>query len=166
MFLLTKKLDLSILLLYSKLMCIQWWIRIQVSSFRHLHLKRGGGDSKHEESSMPVISYIPRRDPSGGTTPLEMFRIGEMIKGRSSRGKRKQTTNIVNFALMANIQEIYEPQMFEEAQGRPEWEKAMAVEHESLMKNQTWDLTPLPSGKKPIGCKWVYKVKYKARWYT
>jgi hypothetical protein len=56
---------------------------------------------------------------------------------------------------MANIQEIYEPQMFEEAQGRPEWEKAMAVEHESLMKNQTWDLTPLPSGKKPIaanGC--------------
>ena len=40
--------------------------------------------------------------------------------------------------------------------------KAMAAEHESLMKNQTWDLTPLPSGKKPIGCKWVYKVKYKA----
>jgi hypothetical protein len=37
----------------------------------------------------------------------------------------------------------------------------MEAEHESLMKNQTWDLTALPSGKKPIGCKWVYKVKYK-----
>jgi hypothetical protein len=31
--------------------------------------------------------------------------------------------------------------LFEEAKGRPEWEKAMATEHESLMKNQTWDLT-------------------------
>lgn len=38
----------------------------------------------------------------------------------------------------------------------------MIAEHESLMKNQTWDLTSLPLGKKPIRCKWVYKVKYKA----
>jgi hypothetical protein len=63
-----------------------------VSSFRQLHLKGGGGDSEHEESSRPVISdadspnqhsddtntvkmmRIPRRDPSGGTTPLEMFK--------------------------------------------------------------------------------------------
>ena len=60
---------------------------------------------------------------------------------------------------MANIQEVYEPQVFEEAQGKLEWEKAMAAEHESLMKNQTWYLTPLPLGKKPIGFKWVYKVK-------
>jgi hypothetical protein len=63
---------------------------------------------------------------------------------------------------MANVQEIYEPQLFEEAKGRPEWEKAMPVKHESLIKNQTWDLIALPSGKKPIDCKWVYKVKYKA----
>ena len=37
----------------------------------------------------------------------------------------------------------------------------MEAECESLMKNQIWDLTPLPLGKKPIGCKWVYKVRYK-----
>jgi transposase InsO family protein len=36
-------------------------------------------------------------------------RIGEMIEGRSSQGKSKQQTGTVNFALMANIQEIYEP---------------------------------------------------------
>jgi hypothetical protein len=62
---------------------------------------------------------------------------------------------------MANVKEIYEPQLFEDTKGRLEWENAMETKHESLMKNQTWDLTTLPLEKKPIGCKWVYKFKYK-----
>ena len=32
----------------------------------------------------------------------------------------------------------------------------------ALNKNGAWDLTPLPEGKKAIGCKWVYKVKHNA----
>jgi hypothetical protein len=27
-------------------------------------------------------------------------------------------------------------------------------------KNQTWELCVLPSNKKLVGCKWVYKIKY------
>lgn len=32
----------------------------------------------------------------------------------------------------------------------------------SYNTNHTWDLVPLPLGKRTIGCKWVYKVKHKA----
>ena len=31
----------------------------------------------------------------------------------------------------------------------------------ALEQNNTWTLTPLPFGKVPIGCKWVYRIKYK-----
>ncbi|XP_021607647.1 uncharacterized mitochondrial protein AtMg00820-like [Manihot esculenta] len=31
-----------------------------------------------------------------------------------------------------------------------------------LESNQTWTITPLPIGAKPIGCRWVYKVKFDA----
>lgn len=38
----------------------------------------------------------------------------------------------------------------------------MEDELNSLEKNQTWELTSLPKGKKAIGSKWVYKLKLEA----
>lgn len=37
----------------------------------------------------------------------------------------------------------------------------MQNEIQALEDNNTWVLTQLPVGKKAIGCKWVYKIKYK-----
>jgi hypothetical protein len=37
--------------------------------------------------------------------------------------------------------------------------EAMVEEMECLSKNKIWELTELPKGKKPIGCKWVIKKK-------
>ena len=35
----------------------------------------------------------------------------------------------------------------------------MQKNYNSLLKNQTWDLVPLPFGRKLVRCKWVYKTK-------
>nr|GEW86692.1 retrotransposon protein, putative, Ty1-copia subclass [Tanacetum cinerariifolium] len=39
------------------------------------------------------------------------------------------------------------------------WIIAMNEEMQSLKKNKTWDLVTLPKGVKPVGCKWVLKIK-------
>ena len=39
------------------------------------------------------------------------------------------------------------------------WLNAMKDELVSMDHNQVWDIVDLPSGKRPIGCKWIYKTK-------
>ena len=36
----------------------------------------------------------------------------------------------------------------------------MNEEYRSLMENDTWDVVPLPKGRKVFRCKWVYRTKY------
>jgi Reverse transcriptase (RNA-dependent DNA polymerase) len=36
----------------------------------------------------------------------------------------------------------------------------MEEELEALEKNKTWKIMKLPSDKRSVGCKWVYKIKY------
>ncbi|XP_075633672.1 uncharacterized protein LOC142606162 [Castanea sativa] len=59
------------------------------------------------------------------------------------------------------ISSIAEPKFYHQAIQHPKWREAMAIEISTLEANHTWTFTPLPPHKKTIGCKWVYKVKYK-----
>lgn len=36
----------------------------------------------------------------------------------------------------------------------------MFEEIHALEENRTWDLVDLPNGKRPVGCKWVFTVKF------
>ena len=60
---------------------------------------------------------------------------------------------------------IYEPQSYAEAIASPEnanWIETMNQESQSLHENKIWTLVPLPTDRKQIQCKWVYKVKFQA----
>ncbi|CAL2271104.1 unnamed protein product [Prunus armeniaca] len=54
------------------------------------------------------------------------------------------------------------PTHVEEAFNDPKWAIAMNIEMEALQKNNTWDIVDLEKGTKPVGCRWVFKVKYNA----
>jgi hypothetical protein len=40
-----------------------------------------------------------------------------------------------------------------------DWKEAVRSEMDTILSNETWELSELPFGCKPIGCKWVFKKK-------
>jgi hypothetical protein len=55
-----------------------------------------------------------------------------------------------------------EPVSYQQASQRECWAKAMNAELEALKQNKTWIFVDAPPHVKPIGSRWVYKVKHKA----
>jgi hypothetical protein len=67
-----------------------------------------------------------------------------------------------NQALVNQLSIVSIPNNVQEALMDPRWREAMNEEMKSLKKNNTWELVDYPPGKKIVGCRWVYTVKYKA----
>ena len=78
--------------------------------------------------------------------------------GRPRSNTRKSgwlTTDMVVAYALSVVEEAI-PSTFREAEISSEfrmWKEAMKEEMKSLYKNDTWELTRLPKGKKAIGCK-------------
>jgi hypothetical protein len=77
---------------------------------------------------------------------------------------RDYVTNLENqsdmeqhFALFSSKED---PDSYDEAVKHEIWRKAMESEIESIKRNDTWELTELPHGVRPIGVKWIFKTKY------
>lgn len=66
------------------------------------------------------------------------------------------------WSLLCDKTIVSEPNSVSEALKHPAWRQAMELEMKALHENNTWSLVDLPLGRKPIGCKWVFRVKYKA----
>lgn len=62
-------------------------------------------------------------------------------------------------AFLVALSSTTEPTSLTRAMKDSHFLEAMATEIRALEQNHTWTLMTLPPGKKPIGCKWVYKIK-------
>eukprot|EP00253_Pinus_taeda_P022653 PITA_22653 len=80
------------------------------------------------------------------------------ITHSNTRKRVELTPDAVNIYDLHSSSKIA-TESYAKAVGHPSWESAMEEEYNSLLKNQTWDLVPLPSGRKLVRCKWVYRTK-------
>ncbi|KAL5571977.1 hypothetical protein UlMin_021574 [Ulmus minor] len=58
-------------------------------------------------------------------------------------------------------EKVKEPITVKQALKDSNWTAAMDKEYAALVKNNTWDLVDSPTDVNIIGCKWVFKIKYK-----
>ncbi|CAN6459492.1 unnamed protein product [Victoria cruziana] len=63
---------------------------------------------------------------------------------------------------LITIHSFQEPSSFSEAKNDPNWVFAMNEEICALNDKHTWEIVDLPSGKKTIGCRWIFKIKTKS----
>ena len=62
------------------------------------------------------------------------------------------------------LTDVGEPKCYDEVvhvDTKIQWESTMIEEMDSLLKNQTWTSCKLPTGKKVLQNKWVYRLKLK-----
>ena len=84
--------------------------------------------------------------------PLVWMRDYETEQGLSD----EEHVNQAHVALLTDG----DPITFAEAVKSEKWRKVMDEEIQAIEKNDTWELTVLPSGGKTIGVKWVFKKKF------
>ncbi|GJV27345.1 putative RNA-directed DNA polymerase [Tanacetum coccineum] len=91
--------------------------------------------------------YSPKKMSRGSRYP-----IANIAKGNLSEEAK-------DFALSMYSDEI--PANTEQALKSKHWKDAMEEEIKALIKNNTWEKRVLPPGKKTVGCRWVFTIKYK-----
>jgi hypothetical protein len=102
-------------------------------STQHLNLRRSSRTTQQSTRLNDFITYSVK------------YPIEEQVR------YNKISKNFRTF--LTCIEKPSEPISFEEASKSEIWVKAMREEINAMNKNHTWDIVPLPIGKKPVGCR-------------
>ncbi|KAI3703311.1 hypothetical protein L1987_73276 [Smallanthus sonchifolius] len=96
---------------------------------------------------VPPKRYSPEREPKRSKYPMANIAVGNLSKNAK--------------AFVASLYAERIPDTVKEALETKTWREAMEAEMKSLEKNNTWEKCDLPLGKKTVGCRWVFSIKYK-----
>lgn len=99
----------------------------------------------------PINSQSEASSSTGGGAPKRYRLISELLENTYEIELPPE-----ELMFMSNDEE---PSRYVEAKQKEEWLQAMNDEIASIERNKTWKLVEIPRNHKPIGLKWVFKVK-------
>ena len=102
-----------------------------------------------------VLRYMPSNEEAGQSEGSTSTSNEVMPRFRSIQALYEATDPIEEECLIS----FEEPTTYSKASEDEAWRKAMEEEITSIEKNDTWKLVKAPKSCKPIGVKWVYKLK-------
>ena len=115
-------------------------------------LEEGERDSLEEQSGQLEVNESRGRDLSQPEDSEEE----EAVRYRSIQSIYNET-NLLCSEICFLFNE--EPSSYSSAAKQKEWKVAMEEEMSSILKNETWTMVKPQSDIKPIGVKWVFRVK-------
>ncbi|KAJ0455579.1 putative RNA-directed DNA polymerase [Helianthus annuus] len=96
---------------------------------------------------VPPKRYSPERYSRSSRYPL-----ANIAEGNLSQEAKAFASSLYNDQIPNSINQALESE---------NWKKAMEIEMEALMRNDTWEKCVVPPGKKTVGCRWVFTIKRK-----
>ncbi|RVW31775.1 Retrovirus-related Pol polyprotein from transposon RE1 [Vitis vinifera] len=105
-------------------------------------------------NSIPPLIPVPfaTSSPAAPSPPPLPLNTHPMVT-RAKSGIHKKRSFIV--------QHTTEPRTYSQASKNDSWVQAMNCEYQALLRNNTWSLVPPPSSAHIVGCRWIYKLKYR-----
>ncbi|RVW22827.1 Retrovirus-related Pol polyprotein from transposon RE1 [Vitis vinifera] len=110
----------------------------------------------------PFMKRLPHRHNRGIPKPTYEPELSTKIKYLMSNYVSNHCLSESNKSFVNQLSTVAIPNSVQEALADPGWKAAMNEEMKSLQKNETWELVEYAPGKKPVGCRWIYTMKYKA----
>ncbi|GKA56332.1 ribonuclease H-like domain-containing protein [Tanacetum coccineum] len=100
------------------------------------------------------LSSVDQNDDDSGATSID--------ENIHPEGNVSDETDISdNFSFAFNFNKSIEPTCYKDDILDSNWIDAMNAKIEALNRDHTCIITDLPANRKPIGCKWIFKIKYK-----
>jgi hypothetical protein len=131
--------------------------------------------TSHPLPIVPSVSTspLPRHSTRPKTSPKHLHDYVCYSTNASSipsSGTAHFLSNVLSYANLSashfhytcTLSNQIEPKSYAEASKFDCWNKAMQAELTALERTGTWHIVDLPPDVKPIGCRWVYKIKHHA----
>ncbi|GJQ99262.1 zinc finger, CCHC-type containing protein [Tanacetum coccineum] len=116
-----------------------------------------GGSVVSERVTDEIVQQSEPRKSKRHRTPKD---FGPEFQLYLVEGTRDEVSDQHSYCF--NVED--DPKIFDEAMKSQDvafWKEAINDEMDSIMGNNTWVLTDLPPGCRPLGCKWIFKRKLK-----